>query len=71
MFKCDKCGESFKRPHRVILKTRTKVYEGVNPRHSTKNDYQNRYAQGWEIVKEANLCDKCYEEGNYGSKSIS
>lgn len=83
MFKCDQCGESHRRPHRVVVKTRTKVYENVYPKHTKKynkftnsfsaihNEFQQQpqqFAKGWEIVKEENLCDKCYENSTYSKK---
>lgn len=79
MFKCDKCGESSRYPHRVVAETRNKIYYNVyankKKRIGKVDDFSNtigeksniqkfndsQYARGTEIVKELNLCDKCYE----------
>ena len=55
MFKCKHCGR-VTRPrepgHRVVLKTRRKVYEN-------KVGYETKTSVGYEIVKEALFCGKC------------
>ena len=50
MFKCQGCKQTQSekiRPHRVVAEKREQTYkEGT---------------RGWEIVREVNLCDKCYK----------
>lgn len=77
MFKCDNCKKSFRQPHRVVAETRVKIYENVYPKKSKKfmsftkgqqglNELQ--FARGTEIVKELNLCDKCFKDLGYDVK---
>jgi len=48
MFRCERCGQvsrSKEKCHKVVVETREKRYENGG--------------FGWEIVKEAVLCEKC------------
>lgn len=55
MFKCDSCKENIPgKMFRVVVEKRKKDY--VN-KH--KNKIIN--STGWEIVKEQELCETCYE----------
>lgn len=52
MFKCNNCKQSVQsKPHRIVVEKRQQTYNN-----------QGHISKGWEIVREANLCDDCYEE---------
>ena len=56
MFHCDDCDALVPprtKPNKVIAKKRKKFYE---------YDEGKKVIQGWEIVKEINICDECYEK---------
>jgi len=54
MFKCESCKETQPpkiKPHRVVLQKRKVTY--------------NNGGRGWEIIKEANICDECYNDSPF------
>lgn len=59
MFRCEMCGNVTKpkeKQHKKIIKTREKNYTYLD-------EYGNKkISKGTEIVKEINICEKCYEE---------
>jgi len=54
MFNCESCKETQPprtKPHRVVVQAREQIYNN-----------QGRISKGWEVVKEALLCDECYAD---------
>ena len=54
MFRCQDCDEAqppCSKPHRVVVQKRQQTYSN-----------NGIISRGWEIVEEANLCDRCYDE---------
>ena len=61
MFKCEKCGrvtQAGEKQHKEIVETRNKTYNYIDKYG------KERISDGFEIVKEINVCEKCTEEGN-------
>jgi len=57
MFKCESCKETQppqSKPHRVVLQKREQTYNN-----------NGIISKGWEIVKEALICDECFEESPF------
>ena len=63
MYKCQKCGKVTK-PHeklnRLVTQTREKTY--VNKFIDRYGNECEKITTGNEIVKEINVCGKCFEE---------
>lgn len=61
MFKCEQCKNitrSGEKQHKKVIKTRDKIY------NYTDKHGNNRTSKGKEIVKEINICEKCFEKDN-------
>ena len=61
MLKCEKCGritEPNEKQHKKIVKTRERIYKNQDKYGNTKT------SKGFEIVKEINICEECFEKEN-------
>ena len=62
MFKCEKCNKITapnEKQHKIITKTRPREY--INKYYKKGQEYE-KITEGFEIEKEINVCEKCYEE---------
>lgn len=62
MFKCEKCNQISKpseKLHKITTKTRPREY--INEYYK-KGQKIIKTTEGFEIEKEINVCEKCYEE---------
>lgn len=62
MYKCQKCGRLTKpgeKQNKLVVQTREKTY--INKVIENKREIE-KVTTGFEIAKEINVCDKCYEE---------
>lgn len=56
MYRCERCGKVTKpreKQNKKIIKTRKKIY------HNKDKYGKETVKEGYEIVKEINICDKC------------
>lgn len=61
MYICDKCKSNSKPREaqcHLVVQTRKKSYQN---KYKTKKGYRTKTSEGWEIVKELNLCGDCYD----------
>ena len=62
MFKCERCNKISKpneKLNKLITKTRPREY--IN-KYYKKGQEHIKVTEGFEIEKEINLCERCYEE---------
>ena len=63
MYKCDICNEitkSGEKQNKKIIETRNKTYHFIDKYGKEKT------SEGTEIVKEINICEKCFLKENGG-----
>lgn len=65
MYKCQKCGKTTM-PHekcnKVVVETREKEY--IKEYEDKYGNKKQKITNGYEIVKEINMCDLCYSTIN-------
>jgi len=60
MYKCQKCGLFTKlgeKLEKIVTEYREKIYKKKN-----RKGFEVEAGRGWEIVKEIDVCQKCYKE---------